>query len=467
MRPATTLTGLASIAAAMAMPAAASGQQGAPSPIAPPQTVAGGPVATDAFRVSFVRLGSQSSNALLYEPVGRAADPRVLLVYTYPRARYDASPAEGLAARGYRVLMVRNYLGSRRGEVESPLDGIAGTSLAIKFGRTLPGVEKVVVMGWGTGARMAAFYAGAAERGPAVCQRPELLYKCDAQTVTGLAKTDGVILFDPGLGAPTKAYNVDPAYSDGPAGARRDRAALDMYAPANGYDPKTGLAAYSPAFRQRYFAAQGARNNALIDRALARLAALNAGKGNLADDEPFTVAGAFNVRSPASLHRNDLSLLSRTKKPYLLLKADGTSSTQMIRSIRPATGLQDVKVVGACCENGNYGVRRFLANDAVRTAPDYALTEDDVKGVDWATSATSTPTAAEGIVVPTLIMTTTCFQFVVPSEIVLDHIPAKDKTLVAVEGSEHFFRACKPEYGDTKKRNFDFVASWLAQPGRF
>ena len=42
-----------------------------------------------------------------------------------------------------------------------------------------------------------------------------------------------------------------------------------------------------------------------------------------------------------------------------------------------------------------------------------------------------------------------------------------DKMLVAVEGQEHFFNACKPEFGDTKRRNFDTVASWLAKAGRF
>ena len=39
--------------------------------------------------------------------------------------------------------------------------------------------------------------------------------------------------------------------------------------------------------------------------------------------------------------------------------------------------------------------------------------------------------------------------------------------LVAVEGALHGFTPCKPEYGDTLKRAFDFVDNWLSKPGRF
>jgi hypothetical protein len=48
-----------------------------------------------------------------------------------------------------------------------------------------------------------------------------------------------------------------------------------------------------------------------------------------------------------------------------------------------------------------------------------------------------------------------------------DHLAAKDKTFAAVEGALHNFTPCKPEFGDTKKRAFDFMDSWLSKPGRF
>jgi hypothetical protein len=74
---------------------------------------------------------------------------------------------------------------------------------------------------------------------------------------------------------------------------------------------------------------------------------------------------------------------------------------------------------------------------------------------------------AEGITVPTIVLVNTCYRLVVTGEILFDHIAAKDKTYVASEGALHGFTPCRPEYGDTKKRAFDFVDNWLAKPGRF
>jgi hypothetical protein len=430
---------------------------------AQPRPAQPGPVKTDRYQASFVRLGTANMNGLLYQPEHPGPNARVAIVYPYPRPMAFTPPAEELAGRGYTVLLVRHYLGNRRGEVESPLDGFAETSRGIAYLRSLSGVARVVLMGWGTGARMIALYDDVAEHGASACQRPEVLYPCRADQATGLQKPDGLVLFDPGLGAFTAASDVDPAY----AGDKRVRANLDLYAAANGYDAKTGGAKYAPDFLKRYFAAQAARNDAIIDSAVTRLNAVKEGRSRFTDDEPFLVPGAVNVRSMASLHRTDLDLLSHTKRPYMLLKADGTTPEMIIRSIRPATGSDGATSVGRCCGEANYTVRRFLANDAVRLGKDFAMTEDDIIGVDWKTSNTSTPVSAEGIHVPTLMLTMTCFQFVVPSEIVFDHLAAADKTFAAVEGSEHFFTPCKPEYGDTKKRAFDFVDNWLAKPGRF
>jgi hypothetical protein len=95
------------------------------------------------------------------------------------------------------------------------------------------------------------------------------------------------------------------------------------------------------------------------------------------------------------------------------------------------------------------------------------MTEDNITGVDWASSTTSVPSNIEGVTVPTLIMAMSCHYFVVPSEIVYDHSGAKDKQYAAVEGATHMFQPCKPEYGDTRKRLFDYVDGWLAARGRF
>ena len=65
-----------------------------------------------------------------------------------------------------------------------------------------------------------------------------------------------------------------------------------MFDPKNGYNPATKGANYSPEFLKKFFAAQGARANQLIDEALARLAKIEKGEGEFKDDEPFVVAGS-------------------------------------------------------------------------------------------------------------------------------------------------------------------------------
>ena len=54
---------------------------------------------------------------------------------------------------------------------------------------------------------------------------------------------------------------------------------------------------------------------------------------------------------------------------------------------------------------------------------------------------TSTPANAEGITVPSLVMTMGCHYLVVPGEIIYDHLAAKDKTYATVEGATHGLHA--------------------------
>lgn len=413
---------------------------------------------TSAYHVTYVKLGAQDREGLLYEPTGTTAP--VAVVQTYPRTGYDQGTiAASLASRGYRVLLTLPYT-----EHETPFDGLPDTSSGVRYLRGMPGVGKVVVMGHSAGGRMMAFYADLALNGPKACQKERLIYRCRSEQASGLARPDGVILLDPAPGAINLTDTVDPAY----VGNQRSRSDLDMFAAANGYDPKTQQAHYTADFRKRYFAAQSVRNMALIQDAETRLKALEQGEGPYADNAPLVLHGAVNNGGAGALFHADLSLMSHTRLPRMLLRADGSRPVMIVPSVRPADAEANRRATGSLAEASvNYTLRHFLEGDAMRTGPDFAMTEDDVTGVDWRSSLSSTPGSAEGITVPTLVLTTTCFQLLVTSEIAFDHLAAKDKTFVAVEGSRHNFTPCKPEYGDTRKHTFDFVAEWLAKPGRF
>ena len=64
-------------------------------------------------------------------------------------------------------------------------------------------------------------------------------------------------------------------------------------------------------------------------------------------------------------------------------------------------------------------------------------------------------------------MSMTCHYFEVPDEILFDHAASKDKELVYVEGAAHEYTPCRPEYGDTMKRTFDYLDGWLSNGKRF
>jgi hypothetical protein len=418
------------------------------------------------FSSRIVELGGGARIGLYYEPKKLAANSHVAVLYSDRNFGVEA-PAADLASRGYRALYV-SYPPLPPGENGTPYDGFLEVSRGITFLRSLTGVERVVIEGWGAGAGSVILYANLAANGPAACQRNEILFPCKTEQASSLAKPDGVVLLDPGGGG-TRAANIDPAYD----GATRRRSDLDMYSPANGYDVATGTAQYSTDFRKRYFAAQQARNEQVLNGALARFKALQA-QGKSAADEPMFVPGAVNSGEFSSLVLADLSLLSHTKKPHVLLKADGSKPMAILRSIRPPRGPVGDKAIQAVVSKTSrpadprYSLQDYLASVGSRTTRDYAITEDDVRGIDWKMSlSVGGASNAAGISVPTLIATMTCFQFVVGSEITFDQLASRDKTMVGVEGSEHEFTPCKPEYGDTRTRLFDYIGEWLGKPGRF
>jgi pimeloyl-ACP methyl ester carboxylesterase len=417
-----------------------------------------GPIQSDRFRTVYVRLGG-SDEGLLYEPTSQGPNARIAIVNSHPNGNnFNAPMGRELAARGYRVLMVNHH-----GEEESPDVYAPGISRGIQYVRTLAGVQRVVVLGHSGGGHLMAFYTNIAEHGPAGCQGPDKIYPCKGTGLNGLAKPDGLVLLDSTLGAFHQMSSIDPAVE-----GKSRTSALDMFAASNGYDADAKRGTYSPAFAKTFYAAQAARNAKIVDTAVARLHAIEQGKGQFTDDEPLVIPGMGVNAAGARLYQPDTSFAARTKKPHWLLKADGTQPEVIVPSVRPASGVQfagELGTLGVMTQNTT--VRRYLALSAIRTAPDYAITADDIVGVNWKSATTSTPGNAEGISVPALVMVMSCHYLVVPGEIIFDHLASTDKTYAAVEGAVHGFTPCKPEYGDTVKRVFDYVDGWLGKAGRF
>jgi hypothetical protein len=223
------------------------------------------------FSTRYVRLAAQDTEGLLYEPVRPGPNTRIALVYTHPNANTFNEPlGREMAARGYRVLMV-NHRGDTAPEAYLP-----SVSRGVSFARSLPGVTRVIVVGHSGGGPLVALYENVAEHGPTACGGPEKIYPCKPEGLESLAKPDGLILLDSTLGAFHQMSAVDPAVD----GDKRI-AALDMFAPANGYDLATRRARYTAAFAQRFYRAQADRNARIVAEAQARLGLIAAGAGPL------------------------------------------------------------------------------------------------------------------------------------------------------------------------------------------
>ena len=430
------------------------GLESAPAQFSP--TPEGGPP----LKQTYIRLAN-NANALLVEP--EKLDPvrsHIALIVTHPEHvnNFNYFTAFALAKYGYRAIMVNYY-----GPETSYYEFIQPLAEAVKAARAVPGVEKVVLAGHSSGGPVLTSYQDVAENGSAACQVPERVIKCDSKGLDNLPKADAVMLLDSAAGAPERTDALNPAVD-----LRYPRArnlALDMFSPQNGFNPETKSATFSPEFLKRFYAAQAAKADTVIDDALDRLALIEKGLGDYKDDEPFVVTGGALQVNGARPELADMRLLSRTHAPHILLKADGTRPTQIIPQVyRPLANPDSEDRLNATTLNTT--VRSYLSFQALRVTSDYHSTEDNVVGVVWRSTPNSIEGNLQGIKVPTLILSGTCAPHLVLLEIAYDLSAAKDKTIVGVEGANHGLMPCRPEFGDTFKRAFDYVDSWLVQPER-
>jgi hypothetical protein len=334
--------------------------------------------------------------------------------------------------------------------------------------RQAPGVRRVVLLGHSGGGTIMSAYQYIAESGVKACRSDEKIWKCP-DTLAGLPPADGLMLIDSNWGlAEMTLFSIDPAVKDANSGVALDPA-LDMYNPANGFKP-TG-SKYPPAFTTEFLRAEGKRNIALIDRAQATLAAIQAGKGPYADDAPFVVPGAILLGSNNKLFSQDVSLMAHTRQAWPLLHADGTVTTQIVPTVRVPENVrsQSPSLLRGALKTT---VRSYLNNYAIRTTADFGYDSDSVHGVDWRSSYASPPGNVQGVAVPLLVLGMTGHWEFLAAETIYNLAKSRDKTLAFVEGATHLYTTCtkcepKPgAYGDTLKTTYDAIDRWLAKPGR-
>ena len=227
---------------------------------------------------------SQSGlNNLFPQVFGRLAadgcDRRVAFVVIHPTSNFFGHYLIGPLQRRGRAILALNtrYVANDSTLIMERAIQDLGAGIAFLRRR---GYQHVVLIGNSGGGSLAAFYQAEAEHltvtttpdGAPFDLRPEQLPPVD-----GLA----MLAAHPGRAA-TMVEWIDPAVVD-----ERDmhatEATLDMYNPANGPP-------YDPTWLARYRAAQRARNEAITDWVLGRLATLDSDPDQeLIKDEPFIV----------------------------------------------------------------------------------------------------------------------------------------------------------------------------------
>jgi pimeloyl-ACP methyl ester carboxylesterase len=421
-----------------------------------------------------VNLGTVAQAANLWMPVTGPSHVGIVIMHPYSSYK-NFMGCSYLAARGYTVLCVdsvftNNQFGYYGYEQHAP-----AIAAAIRYLRARPGITKVLLFGHSAGAPMMTLYQNVAENGPGVCSDRAKLSPCVTANLAGLPAADGIILFDSHIGDSLATFTyVDPAVQNNALGQRNP--ALDMFSAANGYDAAANSATYSPAFVKNFLAAQAARNAELNATALSALAAKRAATGNaadLGDDVPFTVTGANSAR----LWQPDLALVRCTKGPVTLLAHDGTRPKQVVCSVRPPSG--DAASGLSAKSTLDVNVHIWLGAHAMRSLPGYTQTSNDLGGLDYTSTSTSSVTNVTGITRPLLILANGGHYFLRPDEIIYDTARMRDKTFAIEEGAIHGGTECTacekqlglPQpapggtafgyYGDTFTRTMDFMAEWI------
>jgi hypothetical protein len=280
-----------------------------------------------------------------------------------------------------------------------------------------------------------------------------------------LPRADGIVFADAHPGFPmTILRGFNPSIIDENDPTRVD-ATLDPFDIRNGYNPK-GESNYSQVFQQRYFAAQSARMNRLIDRALALQEKMKAGGHYYKDNDIVVIARGGNpVGGPggvASLHVLQPSLRSimATSRPQKLIRNDASITTEMIRSVAvPDPGQRESNQT---FDSGTkvYSVASFLSSNAVRST-------NSLDGIDHCSSNNSTVCAVQSITVPELFLAMGAANFIRDNELTFDLAISADKDYAVIEGALHPFTPCRAcektpgQYSNTIKNLFDYAAKWI------
>jgi len=369
-----------------------------------------------------------------------------------------------MARRGFVILGMNPRCQNNEAKCAPWENNALDVKQGLEYVRSIPGIKTVILMGGSGGGPTMSFYQAVAENGVEFCQQKQKLTRC-SDALANLPRADGIVFRDAHLGNGANALrSLNPAVVNDRDIMERNAVpkidpTLDPFNPDNGYK-RDGASLYSADFKEKYFRAQSARMNRLIDIALERMRRIEAGTYRYPDDDAFIIPMGDNSR----LMRLDPSIDHATQKPRKLIKNDGAiEDCCIVESVRPVSSSPEAN---ASFWDGTrmLTLRSFLSTRAIRST--HAMTE-----IDYCSSNNSTVCNVQHIEVPVLIAAMGGHYFLRNTEIFYEQAASEDKDYIVVEGAVHGITPCTKcmpagqeydgRYDNSVKNYFDYVAAWI------
>ena len=388
------------------------------------------------YTTSLVLIGPNQLIGGLYQPVSPDPNQSIALLLTHGDANFiGTTPCLQLAQRGFTVLCVKTQY-----DAEGPViwDNLAlDVSVSVSYLRSLPTVKKVLLVGYSGGGAIVSYYQNVAENGIATCQAPARLDPCSS-SLANMSPADGVVMLDSVAGAYNRFIDLDASIVNEKNLNLRD-SALDMFNPANGYNPN-GSSNYSRAFIDRYTVAQGQREARIVAMAERDLKEIANGTAQYSDDVPFPTG-----RDNAEISEADLNVIAHTQGEYPVISPQypNGSPPQVVNSNRPVTN-NEASDLSWTAKPGDFTAESYMSTSAI-IAPDLHITADSITGVDWASTNTSPIVNVAGIKTPILFMGLTASMDTDPVTQEMFYqaaVNTTNKTLVYVYGATHGLTPC-------------------------
>ena len=413
----------------------------------------------------FIQFSPSATKGALYLPDPKLfPNPHIAMIAIHRDSNFMSHiSTREMPKRGFVALGMNPRCDNNESLCEPWENNALDVKQGVEYLRKLPGITKVILLGHSGGGPTMSFYQAVAEAGSSFCQQEKKLMKCSDE-LNGLPKADGLILWDghPGNGlGVTRSLNpaiINDADIMNHNALPQIDPSLDPFNPENGYNPN-GASTYLDAFKEKYFIAQAARMNRLIDIALERTKQIAAGTYKYPDEDAFIMPAGAGTR----LANFDASIDPTSAKPQKLLKNDG--------SIEDCCVVESVRKVGQTPEiSRSYAgtlfqtLKSFLSVNAMRTT--HSMTK-----VEWCSSNNSSPCNLQQVSIPLLVVAMGGHYFIRDSEIIFDMAVSKDKEFIIVEGATHGGTPCKEcmpagekydgRYDNAVSNNFDHLAKWI------